>query len=646
MFRISCLFVFIILSQSCIAQKKYTTAKTASGKVRTTFERGMRMSFNGQYDSALEDLEQTLKLEPNFIDAHIERANILHDKGKYAEAEVGYEKALELDPDYNAIVFYSLAMTEFTQKKFAEAAPHFEQYLATGKSNDKLRPKAERNLRTSRFAAEAVKNPVPFQPKNLGAGINTAQSEYLPTLTADGETLIYCGLVGKKGAYNENEDFFKSKLVNGEWQKGEPIAHLNTPENEASQTISADGKLVVFTACNRPDGLGSCDLYFSETINGKVTPARNLGVPVNSVQWETQPSLSADGKTLYFVRGGKHGQGDSDLWVSTRLPNGKWSAPKNLGANINSKEQEQSPYFHPDGQTLYFTSKGHPGMGGFDIFVSRIQPDGVWGTPKNLGFPINTEDNEGAISISLDGKTAFISSNMSGGFGEVDIYSFDLYEAARPQPVTYVKAVVTDAKTGKKIAAKVEFLDLATGQTHSSASTDDDGEFLVTLPTGKDYALNVSKEKYLFYSENFALTNAGTHAEPFVLKIALTPIPDGTGEAAASKPVVLKNVFFETGSAKLKKASQTELERLKNLLTENPSLHIQINGHTDNVGSDADNLLLSENRAKAVKDFLITNSIAANRLKFKGFGETAPIASNDTEEGRSQNRRTEFVLIQ
>ncbi|MEK7254279.1 MAG: hypothetical protein AAB316_06005, partial [Bacteroidota bacterium] len=328
---------------------------------------------------------------------------------------------------------------------------------------------------------------------------------------------------------------------------------------------------------DRPGGLGRCDLYFSELVNGKWTQVKNIGAPVNSAAYESLPSLSADGKTLFFTSERRGGLGGLDLWFSQRQLDGKWGEPQNLGAPVNSNSSDQAPFIHPDGQTLYFMSKGHPGLGEYDLFLSRRQPDGKWGEPQNLGFPINTKGNEGAFTVSLDGKTAYFATDKEGGLGKNDIYTFDLHEAAQPQPVTYVKATVSDSETKAKLSANVEFVDLATGLVFVSAVTDNGGEFLVTLPAGKDYSLNVSKEKYLFYSENFALAHGGSLEKPFLLDIPLPPIPaGGAGDPESkSKPIVLKNVFFETGSAALKKESLTELNRLKKLLEDNPSLKIQ-----------------------------------------------------------------------
>ncbi len=652
MTRFLILLLSVFLSQQAFSQN-YTTARTASGKLRTIYERGMRMAFNGQLDAAVTDLEKALAMDPRFIDAQIEWANVKNQQGKIAEAEQGYEKALAIDPGYEPGVLYSLGIVEFEQKKLEEAAGHFEQYLnAPGKITEKRKAFAEKYLRNARFAAEALKNPVPYEPQNLGPNINTAEAEYLPTISADGEMLIYTAV------RNKQEDFYRSRKVDGEWQPGEPITAINTPYNEGAQSVSADGKFLVFTACNRRDGLGGCDLYFTELKNDKWTPVRNIGAPVNSAGWESQPSISADGKTLFFASDRRGGIGGKDIWASYRQQNGRWSLPENIGAPINTLDDEQSPFIHADGQTLYFMSNGHPGMGGFDLYLSRRQADGKWGEPQNLGYPINTEGNEGALSVSLDGKTAYFATDILNvkkgastsdnpqGKGSTDIYSFELPEQCRPQPVSYVKAKVSDAVSGQKLVANVEFIELESGQSFASAITESDGEFLVALPAGKDYALNVSKDKYVFYSDNFALAENRPFDLAFILDIALIPVAVDGEEVVTVKPTVLKNVFFETGSAELKKESLIELNSLKKLLEDNPSLKIQINGHTDSIGSDESNLTLSNNRAKAVYDFLIQNGIDEKRLKYKGFGEAEPVASNDTPEGRQENRRTEFIIIQ
>ncbi len=650
-------FVFVQIS---FAQPNsngdFVTRKTASDKLKKSYKKGMQYSRAGQNEKALHEFSKALKKEPTFIDAQIQWAAIHYDLRNYEMAKQGFEKVIEIDSFYKKKVFYWLALTEMQLKKFDEAVLHFENYLAAKPNNDILEKKSKRYIANSRFMKTAYANPVPYEPKSLGENINTENPEYLPSLTADGKQLIYTARL-----YGQ-EDFIMSTKKDGVWQKGVPLKGVNTEQNEGAQSISVDGKFLVFTACDRKDGYGRCDLYYSEVRDGRWTPAANIGSPINSSAWESQPSISADGRALYFASDRKGGKGGKDIWVSYRQKDGKWGRPQNLGDIVNSPYDEKSPFIHPDNQTLYFTSDGHPGMGETDLFFARKKNEKEWFTPKNLGYPINTKAGEGALVLSLDGKTGYFASDiknldieesvfysgMKGG--ETDIYSFELYPEARPQPVTYVQAYVYDLETKKKLSAKVDFVDLNSGETYASSFTDQDGEFLVCLPMGKNYALNISKEKYLFHSENFSLEKTQSLDDPFLLKIGLQPIKDKPIATAAepettSPPVVLRNVLFETGSAELKPESLFELNQLLQLLEKNSTLKIQINGHTDNVGSEEDNLTLSTNRAKAVKDFLIQNGIASNRLSHRGYGETKPIDSNDTTWGRQNNRRTEFVML-
>lgn len=643
--RLLPVFGLLLLAHTAFSQN-YNTVNTAPAKALAAFEDAQRYIQQGDPARALRALDQALAIDSTFIEARLTWAETHFDAGHWTEAEYGFEAVMRLNPSFHPSVPFNLALAEWRQDKYAEANTHIDNFLRSGVKEVVLLYKAQRLKENCLFAMEAVKNPVPFNPRSVGDGVNSDSDEYLPSLTADGSTMIFT----RRDDYDEN--FYSStRQPDGSWGEAEYLEGVNTTQNEGAQTISADGSWLVFTACNRRnDGSqGSCDLYWSQLKNEAWTKPTPFSNAINSADWDAQPSISPDGKTLFFSSTRPGGQGGKDLWFTTRQPGGKWSTPENLGPGINTRGEEQTPFLHPDGQTLYFTSDGLPGMGENDLYFVRKNPDGTWGTPQNLGYPINTKASEGTLTVSLDGKTAYFAAMRPGGQrGSIDIYFFDLPVHARPQPVTYAKAKVTDATTGNALVATVEFTDLKTGQLFASARTKPDGTFLICLPAGKDYALNVSKEKYLFHSENFNLLETSTFEKPFLLDIALQPIT-GSDEAGGappkpSKPIVLRNVFFETGSAALLPASTTELNRLAALLNEAPDLRIQINGHTDDQGDDASNQVLSENRAKAVYDFLIQNGIAAARLKFKGFGESKPVDTNATAEGRAKNRRTEFMV--
>ncbi len=640
-----------ILTPTLLFSQNYTTKKTATGKAKQAFIEAMRLKVTNNTEGVLKELATALKADATFIDAQIQEGAAFYKLQKLADAELAFEKAVKIDPNYDPEVLFSLGNIEVNQEKFAEAADHYDQYLACAKTTANGRLKAEKPTRDARFTSIALKNPVPFDPKPISDSINTAQfSEYLPTVTADGETMIFTRLFPRE----EQEDFFQSKKINGVWQKAVPIDELNTDGSEGAQVISADGNLLLFAAKDRADGLGSFDIYFSKKIKNKWSTPKPFA-PINTSFWESQPSISADGRTIYFASNRPNGLGGIDIWY-VQLDNGKWSEARNLGAPINTRWDDQTPFIHADNQTLFFTSEGHAGMGGRDLFLCRKLTDSTWNMPENLGFPINTKENEGTLSVGINGKLAYF--GRANKEHLYDIYTFELYEKIRPTPVTYVRSTVRDAADKTPLSnSKLEFIDLASQKIVALSATDEAGAFLTCLPFGKNYALNVSRKDYVFQSENFNLMESATFDKPFILDIFLQRLAqnaqntEGGAKISSaskideSKPIVLKNVFFETNKADLRKESRVELNKLKLLLTENPNMRIEISGHTDNVGSDADNLSLSEKRAKAVRDYLVQNGIAAERLTYKGYGKTQPVDSNDTETGRAANRRTAFLIL-
>ena len=643
-------FLFVLLFGLPLIAQNYIDKNSASKKLQKQFSEVIGQARNGKMKEALARLDKIVASEPGFIDAYILKGKLQHDAGLLEDAEKNLEKAIGIDPQYDVSNFYFLALVEWKLDKFSEAAQHFETFSQSEGIRDYLKERAIRYLANAEFAAEAIQNPVPYNAKPLSNQINTSEGEYWPTVTADKSLLIYTKRV--KG----QEDLYFSQYIDGEWVAGRPLQGLNSSLNEGTQSISADGRSLVFTACNRREGMGSCDLYYVQINGNYFTAPVNMGSPVNSSAWDSQSSLSADGKTLYFASERAGGLGDRDIWKSEQQADGSWGKPVNLGPDINTSQGDQAPFIHPDGQTLYFMSNGHPGMGGFDLYISRRQADGSWGKPQNLGYPINTKANEGAIFVSLDGAKAYFTSDKGDGDAREqkmlgrnnqDIYYFDLPPAIQPQAVTYVKARVYDIETKEPLVANAEITALESGLGMVKQKTNPEGGFLICLPAGRDYSLNVNKEGYLFYSEHFALREM-TEGEPYLLDIPLQPLPQSneTEKLQKNEPIILKNVFFETASADLKPTSLNELDRLKVLLEKNPDLRIQINGHTDDVGSDADNQALSEARARAVHDYLLDAGIASDRLAYKGFGESQPIADNETGEGRRQNRRTEFVIVE
>jgi len=629
--------LFICFSFSAFGQSKYSIE---SKKAIGIFEEGLRFYDNKLNTEAEERFLKAIKIEPKFIEAHILLGDVYFDMGKPLDGIELYKKVVEIDDEFFSNTYNQLAQMQMSIGDYDNAVINYTKYIAKKRVNPKLKEKAELQLQNAKFGAIARKSPVPFEPKNLGANVNTADFEYFPVLTADGLTLVCTRNKRRDEGADYQEDFYISFLKNdGEWglamNLGNPI---NTDDNEGAQTMTADGQQLFFTGCNRRGGMGSCDIYRSFREGRSWSTPENLGPPVNSDKWESQPSISSDGKTLYFSSNRAGGKGGADIFVTHLAPNGEWTEPRNLGDSINTAGYEETPFIHADGRTLYFTSNGHVGMGGKDIYMSRLDEKGIWSTPKNLGYPINTWKDEMGLFVDASGKLAYFGSDRDGGFGKLDIYAFELYQDARPIPVTYVKGIVKDLPSKRPLGAKFELIDLSTSKTVIESQSDKiTGDFLVCLPVDRDYALNVSKDGYLFYSANFSLQGRAPDSKPFIMNVELQPIEFG-------KKVVLKNIFFETASYDLKPESTAELEKLVSFLKENPTIHIEIGGHTDNMGNRADNQVLSENRAKAVNDYLLTKGIVPARTEYKGYADTVPIDTNDTVEGRANNRRTEFTV--
>lgn len=635
MWRILAVTLLLTIGHQAGAQ----TYSTKDKKAIASYEEGLRHYDFKRNDEAKAAMLKALKHDDKFIEPRILLGDICADMGNFEEAAAEYQKVVDQDADYFVNAQFRLAQNLILMGRYADALRNLEAYVLRKRVNPQMREKAAKLTETARFGEVAVAHPVPFDPKNLGTGINTTDFEYFPALTADERTLIFTRNQRLNGGMGMQEDFYVSQRGNSGWERamnlGEPI---NTDENEGAPTISANGRVLTFTACNRPDGMGSCDLKISQKVGERWSPSTFIGPPVSSNKWESQPSLSADGRTLYYASNRAGGQGGMDIWVSRMDADGLWGMPENLGDRVNSKGNEQTPYIHPDGRTLYFASDGHVGLGSNDIFVTRMADDGSWSRPLNLGYPINSWKDEIGLIVGASGSTAYYASDRAGGMGGLDLYSFELHADARPTPVTFVRGKVTDAANNYPLQATIELIDLSTNKTVSVTESDRvNGQYLVCLPVNRKYALNVSRPDYLFFSDHFSLDTVPTASKPFSKDVRLQPVKFG-------EKVVLRNIFFESGSAALQPQSVAELEKLQNFLMSNMSLSIEIGGHTDNVGKDEDNLTLSDNRAKAVRDWLIDHGVKDSRLTAKGYGETQPIATNDTPEGRAENRRTEFTV--
>lgn len=621
-----------IITLSCylLLTTHYCYTQQVKEKAMAAYFKAKDFGSRTQWEEGIEELKKAIAIEPNYTQAK----ELL---GEYYFALKQYDNAIAILEDAASAKDFSARATFllselYLKKNNGEKAKFFaEQYLARSDKSLNAAGKAEQTVRNANFAIEAKKHPVAFNPKNLGPNINTTKLEYFPYLTPDGRLLSFTRLDGRE------ENLYVSQRIDSTFTQAVSFGSvINTEDNEGAESMNADGTLLFFTACNRPDGYGSCDIYFSQKSNNSWTQPNGIGKPVNSNAWEAQPSFSSDGSALYFSSNRPGGFGGKDIWVSYLDAQMRWSEPKNLGPNINTKYDDQCPFIHADNQTLYFTSNGWPGMGNGDVFVAR-KADSGWTKAVNIGYPINTENDDNGMSVSYDGRTAFLSSSRAGGFGGLDIYSFELPTAAQPKKITYIKATVRDAKTKQLLNAAYSVLDLDSKQETYKGNTPA-GTFFVSIEASRNYALQVQKEQYLFYSQNINLKEINSQQKPYELEILLEPI-------ATNNKITLNNVFFDFDKSELDAVSFLELDKVVELLQKNPTLKIEISGHTDNKGDKKYNQTLSQKRAESVVNYLVQKGIDKTRLLAKGYGDTMPIVPNDTEENKAKNRRTELKVL-
>ena len=633
--KLTTLMVLVFLVTISATAQPLPDGMSKNKKAKELFEKAMGQYDLMEYGNAIDLLKAAIEKDPEFVSAHDLLGQIYMDKGDLVAAEKIYLKLVKINPDY-WLSYYSLADATFEQMKYDIAENWYKKFLTFDKIPLKEKAESEKQIKSCQFAIKALKNPVPFSPVNLGTGINSMLSEYFPTLTADEQTMFFTCMDNRS-----QEDFLVSTYENGKWtdaiNMGPPI---NTPENEGASTTSADGQYLFFTMCQNPKNLGSCDLWLTYVKGDRWQIPIHMPDNVNSKYKETQPSLSADGKTLYFASNRPGGQGDMDIWKTTFEKN-MWTNPVNLGPNINTPFDDECPFIHQDGVSLYFASDGWPGMGGRDLFMAKQNDTGGWKVPMNLGYPVNTVGNEEGLIINRSGTMGYFSSDKKTNpnhQGRVDIYSFTLPENAKPGVASYVKGKVYDAETKLPIKTLVELTELNTSTVAGFCkSNEKSGNFLIVIPGNKNYGMNVAAEGYLFYSENFSIKD-NPSSDPYLIDVPLKKIKTG-------QTVPLYNILFDVNKYVIKQESTAELERLFNLLTTNSKIRVEIGGHTDNSGAETINQPLSQNRAKAVYDWLITKGIAANRLTYKGYGSSVPIMPNTSDEGKRKNRRTEIKVL-
>lgn len=588
-----------------------------------------------------------------------------------------FEAANDLDPDVEADLPFWLGWSYHINGRWTEAVTYYQKYLDYLRLRNKNNIAGMQDVTKKMEECEAGKklsaHPERVFVDNLGPAVNSSFPDYGPSISTDEATIIFTArrqnsTGGKKELYDNGffEDIYVSEKSNGKWQTARQISRtVNTDSHDAVAGLSPDGsKLFIY----RNSGSDGGDLYESVLFGSDWEVPVHMNKNINTKYHESCVSLSFDGKRLFFVSDKPSGYGDRDIYYSDMDLKGEWGPARNLGPEINTRYSEDAVFMHPDGVTLYFSSKGHNTMGGYDIFKTSFV-NGKWQTPENLGYPINGPDDDVFFVVSGSGNRAYFASNKQGGYGDKDIYKItflgpekppmlntqDQLIAAIADPVTnlktenavviksarltLLKGYVRDAKSNNPLEASIDLVDndkntvVATFKSNSTT-----GKYLVTLPSGKNYGISVKRDGYLFHSENFNLPENADFQE-FEQDIALKKIEVGS-------TIVLRNIFFDSDKATIRPESTPELELLGKLLKDNPSLKIELASHTDSDGSDEYNVKLSDSRSASVVDYLVTRGITASRLVAKGYGEARPIAGNDTPAGKQKNRRTEFKILE
>lgn len=654
------MFAFTLFAQdeSCPEPKKKAVKMVESAK-------------NGDMNAYYKALIDAIKFDPNYLEAYDELAKINERKsatakpGKEVEQYVNraleyYNKIIEICPEYRG--FYApmrLGDYYFSLKKYTQARPFYATVVSSHKAYKEDERKAQDRIEKIDLYFQLLKDSVPFNPQ-IVVGPATHRDEYLPMLSPDNKYLYFTRKMPDetKGPVDggDKELFVVSRqIAKDKFTGGIPMpSPFNLGQFQGGVSVSVNNKMIFITIVDvipyrgkNPLGRGqkfdNADIFYSELIDGEWTKLQSIGSNINTeTTWEAQPSISADNKTLYFTRVVDPFAPDMDIYKSERRSDGSWGDPINLGAIINTVgEDEKSPFMHSDSYTLYFSSTGHIGLGGFDVFYSKFDPNTQsFSKPKNIGYPINTENDEHGFIVNRDGDKAYYSSEDKTS-KDLNIFSFDLYEKARPEKVLFVNGEIKNNNGEVPEGAKVLLKNTKTNREVEGVIDSKTGEYVavITVNNNEDIMLTAKKQGFAFSSQLIGSDEIVIGKPINTQKIEIKPIE--VGEAYK-----INNINFATNSYEITPKITLVLNEFISFLKENPKVKVAIHGHTDNIGDSNENLVLSENRAKEVFNYLILEDIDPTRLSFKGFGASKPIADNKTEEGRAKNRRTEFVVVE
>lgn len=588
------------------------------------------------YTQAIKTCNEILAAEPGFKDAHLLLADVYNVLDSTDLEIIHLNKAGEIGREWDVV--FKLGEAYYKKGDYSEALRYYNIYSDYKYVTEKRQFLLACKMASCKFSMFSIGNP---DVKTIAEN-NTPDNEFWPEPSADGKNLVF-----KKVSKDKNQKTVENYAAIPDsqmWNITKLVSDSVSFDNEGTQKLSASAKILFFTACDRPDGAGDCDIYLAKYENGKWGIPVNAGLAVNSNKWDGQPSFFAKNKTLYFSSERNGGKGKKDLWKSELLGfaddgTPKWQEPVNLGNLINTSGNEISPLIYEKKQVLYFASDGHPGMGGMDLFSSEIANSGQIVNLRNLGYPVNTSLDDDALSLNHISDTTYFASSRQTANGK-EIYAFNLDRGIPVSKVAYVKANVKDMKTRKPLAVnvKLESQPFKSGRPVEQ-ETDENGESMFCLQLNRNYAFTVSEPGYLFFSRIMNQNSANSVMDPYSLDILLQPIEIGA-------EVQLYSIYFDTDSFRILPQSGAELQNLVSFLKNNGDLKVEVQGHTDSSGNAEKNKTLSELRAKSVVDYLTNNGIKISRLKFSGYGDKNPIATNETAEGRMLNRRTTIKILE
>ena len=633
------LSIFIFFSFLALGQVNYSTN---SKKAIKLYQEGELLLRQRRFTEAIEKLNAAVDKDTDFIEAHLRLAFSYELLRNTKGQQHHLEQIVRIEPNSSKYknVYYSLAKVYFNQGNYDQSGEMLIKLKKMGIDNNRIREDVFQLNEHINFAKEHIQKPLDIHPKALPEILNSFPLQYFPVLTADEQTIIYTERDGI--SFHDDENIvISTKDENGVWEKPVPISpNINSQFNEGTCTISADGRILIFTNCEGRPSVGGCDLFISYKTGGDWSVPLNLGRNINSRSWDSQPALSADGRKLFFISDRGGGFGKRDIWMSQKDANNEWQMAVNLGNVINSSEDEVSPFIHVNGTSLFFASKGLPGFGGFDLYKSELHYTS-WSEPENLGYPINTHEDQVSLFVSTNGKNGYYSFERRGqeGLNQSLLYGFEFPEhGILEHRSIYLTGNIYDDETREPLEAKIELYKLGNDEPIAIFTSDAvTGEYLSILNENTKIALYIECEGYLFESQSFDVDIETSNS--IKRDIYLKPIKTGNS-------VRLNNIFFEFNSSSLTQDSKTELNKIIRFLMNNPAVKINISGHTDDQGTEAYNMDLSEKRAKAVYDFLINQNINPKTLTFKGYGESIPLIDNIDEESKKMNRRIEFSITE